>query len=111
MKTKTFLFISITLFLLIGGMGCEEDLNYYSGTIIALDGNNGCFDIIQIDKSPRGGLASETTISFDANSLNKSLKLNDIVKFEIISYEKLIDTQATLCPHPTYSATIKLLNY
>jgi len=46
MKTKIFLFTVITLFLLMVGTGCEEDLNYYSGTIVALDGNNGCFDII-----------------------------------------------------------------
>ena len=108
MKTKIFLFTVITLFLLMVGTGCEEDLNYYSGTIVALDGNNGCFDIIWIDKSPQGGLASETTISFAANSLSKNLKLNDVVKFEIISYEKIIDPQSTLCPHPTYSAIVKL---
>lgn len=110
MKTKTFLFTLITMFLLIGGMGCEKDVSYYSGTIVTLDSNNGCFDIIRIDEAPQDGLGIKTTISFNANSLSTNLKLNDVMKFEIISYQKLIDTQSTLCPHPDYNAIIKLHN-
>lgn len=56
MKTKLLVFITITLLLLIGGTGCEQDNLSYQGKIISLNSGTGCFNIIEISKSIPQGL-------------------------------------------------------
>lgn len=108
MKTRTFLFTVITLFLLMVGTGCEKDVQYYSGTVVALVSQNDCYDIIRIDKAPQGGLPIGTSIAPNISLSDESFKVKDVVKFEIISYQELIDPQSIICPHAKYNANIKL---
>lgn len=90
------------------GTGCKEDIQYYSGTVIELISQNDCYDVIRIDVAPQGGLPIGTSISPNISLSNKNFKVNDVVTFEIVSYQELIDPQSMMCPHAVYNATIKL---
>ena len=87
MKTKFVLFIALLLFILTGGMGCDNESIYYEGKVISLNSGTGCFDIIEISKSIPHGLAVNSTVSFNSNLYNGQLKVGDIVCFKVIKYE------------------------
>ena len=112
MKTKTFLFTITTLFLLIGGMGCEKDsVVYYEGKIISLNSGTGCFNIIEISKSIPQGLSVNSTITFDPRLYNGQLKIGDIVYFKIIKYEDWTpETMVAMCSAPQYVGQLEFNN-
>lgn len=112
MKTKTFLFTITTLFLLIGGMGCEKDsVVYYEGKVISLNNSSGCNNIIEISKSIPQGLSVNSTITFDPNLYNGQLKVGDTVYFKIIKYEDWTpEVIVALCTSPKYIGQLEFYN-
>jgi hypothetical protein len=110
MKTKTFLF-TITLFLLIGGMGCEKDsVVYYEGKVISLNNSSGCNNIIEISKSIPQGLPVNSTITFDPNLYNGQLKVGDTVYFKINEYVEWTGNVLDICIAPQYVGQLEFNN-
>ena len=111
MKTKLLVFTTITLLLLIGGMGCEQDNLSYQGKIISLNSGTGCFNIIEISKSIPQGLSVNATITFDPRLYDGQLKIGDIVYFKIIKYEVWIpETMVAMCTAPQYVGQLEFYN-
>lgn len=110
MKTKTYLFILIILFLLIGEMGCEQNNLYYEGKVISLNSGTGCFNIIEISKSIPQGLSVNSTITFDPNLYNGQLKIGDTVNFRIIQYKEWTGYVFHMCIAPQYVGQLEFYN-
>ena len=111
MKTKLLVFTTITLLLLIGGTGCEQDNLSYQGKIISLNSGTGCFNIIEISKSIPQGLSVNATITFDPRLYDGQLKIGDIVYFKIIKYEVWIpETMVAMCTDPQYVGQLEFYN-
>jgi hypothetical protein len=102
MKIKIILFTAFTLFILIGGMGCEQDNIYYEGKVITLNSGDGCNNIIEISKSIPQGLSVNSTITFDPSLYNRPLKIGDTVSFKIIKYEEWTGSVLDICIAPKY---------
>ncbi|MDD4427167.1 MAG: hypothetical protein PHG64_02085 [Paludibacter sp.] len=108
MKTKTFLFFVIALFLMGMGVGCEKEkneLDCYTGKIIQLKGK--CNSIVKITSAPKNGLSIGETVSFNSDLLNQDLKIGSIIEFKIIQYEKWNGPATADCIWPTYIANIE----
>ena len=101
MKTKTILFITIALFFMISGVGCEKDNLSYQGKIISLN-VGACYNIIQIEKSIPQALPVNSTITFDSRLYKGQLKIGDTVYFKIIKYEEWTGVVLAMCIGPQY---------
>lgn len=113
MKTKTILFTVMILSFLIGGSECDnknEKPEYYSGEIISLNKGDACFDILKITQTPNDGLPIETRIAFNSNTLEKDLRIGDVVRFKINYYVEWTGPANASCLWPQYSASIELIS-
>ncbi len=112
MKTKLILFAVIAL--LLGGMGCEKKTltEYYIGKVITLEINDVNLQkqlgIIEIQKSIPNGLPIGSAIVFDELSIEKDLKVGDILNFTIIKATGWLPTTG-FTPYIPYTE-IKLYN-
>jgi len=111
MKTQRFVFaISILLFI-VAGTGCKEPpSDYYKGKIIVLNNHVAYTDIIEIQQSVDNGLAIGQTISVGVLLTDKGYKLNDVVYFKIVHYQKWEGPDTTDHLWPGYTGTIELYN-
>ena len=112
MITKRILRVIIILFFLIGGIGCEDDIpsGYCKGKIVALNNHVAYTDIIEIQQSVDKEFAVGQTISVGVLLTDKGYKLNDIVYFKVISYQKWVGPETADHLWPTYTGVIELAN-
>ena len=111
MKAKIILVATIILILFGGSMGCEEvPSDYYKGKIIVLNNHVAYTDIIEIQQSVDNGLAIGQTISVGVLLTDKGYKLNDVVYFKIVHYQKWEGPDTTDHLWPGYTGTIELYN-
>jgi molybdopterin-binding protein len=106
MRTKTFLFATISLLFMMFGVGCEEDNQSYQGKIISLN-VGACYNIIQIEKSISKGLPINSTITFDSSLYKGQLKVGDTVYFKITKYEEWTGIVLAMCVGPQYDAQLE----
>jgi len=106
MKTKRILRVTIILFFLIGGIGCENENLSYQGKIISLN-VGACYNIIQIEKSIPQGLPINSTITFDPTLYKGQLKIGDIVYFKITKYTEWTGVVIAMCTAPQYDGQLE----
>ncbi|HHT23121.1 MAG TPA: hypothetical protein GXZ87_07405 [Bacteroidales bacterium] len=110
MRKGTILFTVIALFLLIGGVGCEKDIqnDCYSGIIVSLNERNACNDIVKIDKSIDNGLSVGTNLAFYSGLFDRKLEIGETIYFKVLSYEKWVGPANASCLWPHYVAQIEV---
>lgn len=103
MRLKAVLFFTITLFLLMGNIGCEQDSNvYYQGKVISLNNGSGCYNLILITKSIPHGLSVNSTIAFDTQLYNGQIKVGDVVFFKFKNFVEWTGDLTMVCTAPQY---------
>lgn len=103
----------VPFLLLIIGVRCDDKdypSDYYKGKIVLLNKGDGCSNIIEIQQSIKDGLSVGSTISFNPSSYNKQLKLDDIIYFKIIRYQKMEKQVSTCMKSAMYGAIIEFYN-
>lgn len=111
MKTKTILFATITLLLIMFGAGCEVDNQIYQGKIVSLNDKNGCDDIIEISESVPQGLPVTSRITFGRSLFKGELKIGETANFKVIKYEKYPDGPGFgLCLPAEYIGQLEFYN-
>lgn len=97
----------------MGMGGCDNKdypTDYYKGKIITLNKGDGCFDLIEIQQSVENGLNVGVRITFNRELHDKDFKVDDVVYFKIIDYQKWEGFVNGLCIGPTYGAIIEFYN-
>lgn len=112
MKSALLKISIILLFLGFMGAGCEKDERNplcYQGKVVSLNQGSGCQNIIEIVETIKNGeLEAGTTISFNPDLYEGTLKIGDVVFFKVIEYEEFgnpISTQP--CTFPQFAALIE----
>jgi len=109
MKAKTILVATIILILFGGSMGCEEvPSDYYKGKILVLNNHIAFYDVIEVQQSVENGLAVGQTLSVGVQLTEKGYKLNDVVYFKIIRFQKSVGFETAEHLWASYSGIIEL---
>jgi len=107
MKAKMLLMCIIYISIMLGGIGCKDDISHYEGQVVSLNNGDGCFNIIQITHSIPQGLPVHATVEFGLKAFDGNLKVGDIVYFEILTYEKWVGFANANCLWPGYTGVLK----
>ncbi len=102
--------VFFTLIILLQVAGCKKNGTCYQGRVEFLNNGSGCSNILRIEKTIAKGLPVNTTITFNPDSLNISVKEGDILDFTIIKYEEWNGFVFYMCRVPQYSAQIEICN-
>jgi len=111
MNAKTFLIPAITLFFLMAGLGCDDvPSDYYKGKIIQLNSHAGYNDVILIQQGMKDGLPAGQTLAVGVQVTDKGYRLNEVVYFKIIRYQKKEGFETADHIWASYSGIIELYN-
>jgi len=107
MKRKKIISSTILFLLMLCGAGCDNDNLCYQGKVTSLNSGTGCYNILVIEKSVPNGLSINSTIAFDPNIFKGTIKIGDIVYFNIVKYEKWVGPATAQCLWPKYSGELE----
>jgi hypothetical protein len=79
--------------------------------VVTLNQGDGCQNIIEItEPAENGNLVKNTTISFNPDLYEGTLKVGDVVFFKILEYEQWIGPATADCLWPQFAASIEFCN-
>ena len=114
MKKVIIIIGSVFLLFFLIVAGCNNDGQYpscYEGKVVSLNHGDGCNNIIEIVKAINNdGLSTGSTITFNPDLYEGTLKVGDVVYFKIIQYEKWVGPGTANCLWPGFIGQIEFCN-